>query len=491
MQMSLIRKTAAIFGFKSERKYPLFLLIFLLGLAFRLWGITNPLLDFHSWRQTDTAAIARNFYLNGMNILQPRLDVLPGYEELGFPLYSYVVAILYLFFGIHEILGRLVSIIFSLGSMWYLYLLAEKYFNHWVGLIAILFFSILPMSVYYTRTFQPESMMLFFSITGLYFFSEWIDGERWKHFIIAAISLSCALLIKIPTLYIGFPLAFYSALKYKRDILSKWKLFLLICLVLFPTILWYWYDHRSFLESGGHGSIWELGADKWANKDVLLGWDFYRHIFLNRVPEKLFAFTGIPFLLLGLFSQVEKREQYLFHVWFMGIVIYFLVIANGNYFHEYYQLPMIPIGSIFIAKAIYLYFCTHINGKYRGRWMTCLIVAFILFVPIYSIRKINSRLKLNTNYLKIASVVKSYSQNSEKIVVLGRGRPEVIYYSERKGWHTGNLTTTTLEYYREKGAAFLVISDVDLLNNELNVYLEREYAVLYRGQEGILVGLKV
>jgi hypothetical protein len=40
------------------------LLIILLALFLRCQGLFNPLLDEHSWRQTDTAAVAYNYYLN-------------------------------------------------------------------------------------------------------------------------------------------------------------------------------------------------------------------------------------------------------------------------------------------------------------------------------------------------------------------------------------------------------------------------------------------
>ncbi len=45
--------------------------IFFIALVFRLWGVTNPLLDFHGWRQTLTATIAYNFYVEGMNVFNP------------------------------------------------------------------------------------------------------------------------------------------------------------------------------------------------------------------------------------------------------------------------------------------------------------------------------------------------------------------------------------------------------------------------------------
>ena len=58
--------------FSDENKIIIGLMLF--GLICRLYNLTAPLLDYHSWRQTDTAAIARNFYYNGFNILYPQID---------------------------------------------------------------------------------------------------------------------------------------------------------------------------------------------------------------------------------------------------------------------------------------------------------------------------------------------------------------------------------------------------------------------------------
>jgi len=48
--------------------------LIVLQLLLTSYHITSPFLDYHAWRQADTAAIARNFYHNGFNILYPQID---------------------------------------------------------------------------------------------------------------------------------------------------------------------------------------------------------------------------------------------------------------------------------------------------------------------------------------------------------------------------------------------------------------------------------
>ena len=110
--------------------------IFFTALAFRLWGVTNPLLDFHGWRQTLTASFAYNFYVNGMNFFNPSPSMINSIFHFEFPLYTYFIALLYKVFGFHEIIGRIVAIGFSMGSIWFLYLLGKRYFDEVSALVA-------------------------------------------------------------------------------------------------------------------------------------------------------------------------------------------------------------------------------------------------------------------------------------------------------------------------------------------------------------------
>ena len=88
------------------------LLIFIFGLALRLWHITNPLLDEHHWRQTASGIVARN-YMKNMNFFQPTQDIEQRYP-MSFGFYEYTIGILGKAFGFSDILGRLVSLLMFL-----------------------------------------------------------------------------------------------------------------------------------------------------------------------------------------------------------------------------------------------------------------------------------------------------------------------------------------------------------------------------------------
>ena len=70
-------------GFSSLGLGPI-LLVLLTAIIPRLPYVPVPIVGWHAWRQADTAAIARNFYRDGMNLLYPAIDwsgAGPGYVE--------------------------------------------------------------------------------------------------------------------------------------------------------------------------------------------------------------------------------------------------------------------------------------------------------------------------------------------------------------------------------------------------------------------------
>ena len=103
--------------------------IIIVGFLTRLININQPILEVAGWRQCYTASIARNIYYNGMNIFYPqalRYGDTKGYiGGTKFNIYPYPVAILYKLFGVHECLGRLVSIAVFCGGAFFLYKLTN------------------------------------------------------------------------------------------------------------------------------------------------------------------------------------------------------------------------------------------------------------------------------------------------------------------------------------------------------------------------------
>lgn len=107
------------------KKIDIFILsiILIIAFIFRLYKINTPLADFYSWRQVDTAAVARNFVKNGFDLFQPKYDDLSnvqsgidnpqGYRMVEFPIYNAIFAYFYKLMPMLsiEVWGRLTTIV--------------------------------------------------------------------------------------------------------------------------------------------------------------------------------------------------------------------------------------------------------------------------------------------------------------------------------------------------------------------------------------------
>jgi hypothetical protein len=88
--------------------------LLLVGLLIRLVKISQPFVDNWSWRQTDVAMVAENFYRHGFNIFYPQINwagAAPGYVGTEFPAVSFIASLLYLFFGVQDWIGRSISVL--------------------------------------------------------------------------------------------------------------------------------------------------------------------------------------------------------------------------------------------------------------------------------------------------------------------------------------------------------------------------------------------
>src|SRR5512144_1757882 len=159
-------------------------LVLALGLVLRLVHLGAPILGVHSWRQADTAAMARNFHENGYRFAHPQVDwggAGPGYVESELPAFPYAVALAYGAVGVHEAWGRLLAALLSTLTVYLLYRVARDALeDDMAALAAAFFFAVLPLTVYYGRAFMPEAAMLCASVAAIHAFDRWTLTGRWR-----------------------------------------------------------------------------------------------------------------------------------------------------------------------------------------------------------------------------------------------------------------------------------------------------------------------
>lgn len=197
-------------GIKRYRAF--FLVLMILGIAAfaRTKGLMNPLLDDQGWRQADTASMGWHMLGRLTELPQvwfPTLNydgTVPQRVELEFPFLPYLLAWTWTLVGWSDLWGRIGGILFSLFTVWGIFMLGQKCFSIRSGLWAAGIYALLPLSVYYGRVVMPEPVAQAFTVWALYALLLWREKPGQFRLIVAGSVMAFAILAKLPQLMI-FP----------------------------------------------------------------------------------------------------------------------------------------------------------------------------------------------------------------------------------------------------------------------------------------------
>jgi hypothetical protein len=214
-----------------------------LGVSFRLIKLSQPFIDAWSWRQSDVAMIAENFYRHGFRLFHPQINWggnAPGYVGTEFQLVPFLASLLYICFGVYDWIGRAVSVLFFAVSVPFFYLLVRKVSNERSALLAVGIYICTPLSIYVSRSFMPDMASLSLCIAALYLFAEWLECERAPWLVtVVCLVMSLAILVKLPAVIIGLPLLYMAWKKYGARCVVRRELWAFTALSLFLPLVWY------------------------------------------------------------------------------------------------------------------------------------------------------------------------------------------------------------------------------------------------------------
>ena len=464
------------------------LLILVLGFVVRLYKIDNPVADWHSWRQADTAAVTRNFVWEGINLFYPKFDDLSsipsgkpnpkGYRFVEFPIYNAISAfgakILAKFLTV-EICSRLVSIFFSLASCYLLFLITKNFFGEKVGLLSAFFFAILPYNIYYSRVILPEPMMVMCSLGMIYFFYRWMENNKLLSCYLVILFAAVGLLLKPIVAFLFLPL-FYLIWR-ERKLKGFFPFFLFVFLSFVPLLIWRWWV--SHFPEGIPAYLWLLNQDKIRFKGAWFWW-----LFGKRIGELILGFWGLVPFGLGLVLKPGKKEGWFFHFWLLAILLYFSVFATGNVRHDYYQIISIPIICVFLGKG--MNFLLSVPRRSFNSVLCYLFsVICILFMLAFSWYKVRTYYWINRpEIVEAGKAVDRLVPKDAKVIAPYKGDTAFLYQTKRKGWP---IVEAPLEEMRKWGAEYLV--SVDVKDKGIQG-LKKKYKVLEETDSYIIFDLR-
>jgi 4-amino-4-deoxy-L-arabinose transferase-like glycosyltransferase len=421
----------------------LVIMMSILAVAVRLICIDQPYLDNWSWRQSDVAAIARNYFQGGFHFAHPQIDWAgdeSGYVGTEFPILPFLAAICYKIFGVHEWVGRVQALTLFAVSLPFFFLLVRKIFGETAATWALFFYGFAPVGIMAGRCFMPDMPSLGLSIIGLYFFQRWIDesefgtrrvrpigGPEWRvrsrSFFASAFCISLSILIKLPSILVGAPLACLALQRFGSSSFKRFDLWFFAAIALLPSVFWYGHAYQIALQFYPHHFFGAGGVQ-------IMSAEWYLKISKEIVTSTL---TPVIFVLgcVGILAARSIARARMFQWWLAAMILFIVIVGYGNR-HQWYQLPLIPIAAPFAGAA-----CAFVGPKISSRAMrialSILLAAsfgFSAFVYARDFYQPSAALLRDAGL-----VLKRITPATALVVAADNGDPTVLYYAERKGWH--------------------------------------------------------
>ena len=445
-----------------------------LGSLLRLVQIWMPVLGIHSWRQADTAAMARHFSQAGTPIWLPQIDwsgASAGFVESEFPIYPFLVSRLYTLMGVQEWLGRGLSVLCSGLTIWLVMRLGRRWFSPEAGWWAGLAFAIAPLGVYFGRAFQAEALLLLCAAGALESLSLWREERLPWALALSWLCFTTAGLIKvIPLLWLGLPLLMVQLSTNPQNHATPWQTLLsrLMRLLRHPgfwfyisTSLgaiagWYWHAHQLGQASGLSFGFWGSGADR-SSLSLLLDLNGWINL-LMRIGLRLLALVGVPFLLLGLRASWRSGGGQIAISGLLGVLLCTIATMRSSTIHEYYQLPLLLFSSPLIGLGWQTW------KEHRPRWQRRLLLSLALVVSltVLSLDYWAVEHRQRQAWMPLALTIRRDLPIDARIVSVTSTDPTLLNLARRQGWliSSKQLTPERIQRWKKAGASHLAGSFV-------------------------------
>ncbi len=459
--------------------------IFLAGAGIRFADALRPI-DRASWRESDLGAVARNYATESMNPLYPRIDWrgnTPGYAEMEFPLYPYLIAITYKIFGVQDYFGRVWAFLFSLGTLLFFYKLAREYLDDLSLVFAFAFFAFNPLIVEFSTSIQPEGLMILCYTASVYFFLKWLKTDQNKDFWFAAIATALTLLSKATSAHIGLFFGVLLIQKYGVAVFKQSKIWLFGAISLVPALLWYL--HAKSLWKNYGNSLGVSNEYHWVGADFFTNSYFIKGILFAEFSV-VWVYFGLAIGVFAVFKGFHSQIVRLSLLWLASIFVLYIIAARttADDWAIYYHIFSIPPAALIFGFGIGNFseiFASLFNffgdfsafEKLKKSLLVCLVGFAVLAVFALEVRQIRANFLQNrVKDESFACVAKLKPAMPKEGLILVSGShcvdPDgymvaynasfMFYWLEQKGFNvcTEEQSVKKVREFAAKGAKYFV-----------------------------------
>jgi len=470
--------------------------ILAVALIFRLYKVTAPLSDAYSWRQADTASVARNFVRNGFTLFEPHYDDLSsiqsgsenptGLRFVEFPIYNTMFASLYVMFPFLpvEVYGRLVTIFFSLLIISIIYYLLLKEHSRISAVMGAVIYSVFPAIVFFSRVVLPETTAVAFSFLAILLLYWWQDQKKgYKAFVLFTLSLLCyavSVLIKPTVVFYGIALLFIFISKYKFGFLKKIDFYLYFILSALPFILWRLYIDK--FPEGIPSSDWLITSVNTfeGQKVIFMRPAFFRWIFYERINLMIFGGYMTAFFVAGIFTRLKR---YFVHMLLLSVLAYLFVFQGGNVQHEYYQTVIFPPLAMFAGIGIALFLKDRKSFLHPIIIFPAIVMLATLSIMFSYYYKVKDFYTYPEDLNQMAKILDVFTQPTDKVITDRLGDTTLLYLADRRG---APMLYKTIEQLRADGYTYYMTDKKEII---ADLKTKKQYPVLFENSQFALFKL--
>ncbi|MCW3091874.1 MAG: phospholipid carrier-dependent glycosyltransferase, partial [Ferruginibacter sp.] len=332
-----------------------------------------PLMDIDA---TQYASMSREMLLHG-NYLQ-LYDL--GYDYLDKPpMLFWLSSISMYVFGIHDWAYRLPSFLFSILAVYSTYRLALLFYKREVAILSALVLASCQGMFLINHDVRTDTMLMGWVACSIWQLAEWYQSNKWKHLLLAAVTIAGGMMTKGPLALMIPVFAFAPHFIFKRNWkeFARWQyipLLIIIGLLLVPMSmgLYQQYDLHpgkivvgKKISSGLRFFYWtqSFGRITGENPEKGNGSIFFQlqNMLWSFLPWILFFLLGSLAALKNLLQQkfaLPERDE---AITLSGFIVTYVALGSSQIQLPHYIFVAFPFASIITANFLY-------RMLYANRW---------------------------------------------------------------------------------------------------------------------------
>ena len=272
--------------------------------------------------------------------------------------------------GVSLFMGRFVSVVFSLLSVYAVFEFAYRIYGAKTGLLASILLAVMPGYVWLSRMAMIETTLVFFFTVSTLFFFLWLKEHKNKFLALTIVTFAVGVATKYQTVIVAViavvGLAFLGRDYLKKKFRTVPRLAITVVAVAVPLVLvFYWLYSAGLLNQWLYAmnignpdkTLYSTGLDRFpAWFDPLPNWIRVSIFYFIEITEPYTNVHPISFLLyavglvgLGWLALRRKAENKYLLIWFVVVYIFFTAIPNRQW---RYLIPAFPVLAISGASLI-------------------------------------------------------------------------------------------------------------------------------------------